>query len=170
MYIVRNIRDLSSQDLLCTPSFSLRMKGGIASLPWPCSWSVVVSVAVGSRISVSHVPVGLLLLHRVEQKMGSGMWMKGIGLLSSGQKHLSEKGQARPFLMRSHSFALGMMCRGILAFIFKGAVMGGDIFPISVNVTKEVATGLFPTGCDCPFIRSHSHCLRSRWCALKTCL
>lgn len=29
-YVIRNIRDLSSQGLLCTPSFSLRMKRGMA--------------------------------------------------------------------------------------------------------------------------------------------
>lgn len=46
--------------------------------------------------------------------------------------------------MRSHIFSVGMLPRGILAFAFKGALLGGDIFPISVNVTKEVATGLFP--------------------------
>lgn len=46
--------------------------------------------------------------------------------------------------MRCHIFAVGMLPRDILVLRFKGALLGGDIFPISVNVTKEVATGLFP--------------------------
>lgn len=96
---------------------------------------------------------------------GGSERMKWVALQSCGQKHLSEKGQARSFPMRSHSFALGTRPRGTLAFLFKGADMGGDVSPINTNV-PEVATGLFPTGCDCPCVCSHSHYSKSLWCSL----
>lgn len=43
--------------------------------------------------------------------------------------------------MRSYICAVGMLPRERCALVlcFKGAVTGGDIFPIRVNVTKEVA-------------------------------